>query len=181
LPRSLRAAEEAALLVGFFSHVDLSDAPNVAGYSPINDELDCGALLTELRARNCRILLPVCPSAQQPLQFRVSDGQTALVEGRYGIAEPPETAEMVEPDILIIPLVAFDRHGTRAGYGAGYYDRTLRLLRARGSILALGLAFTTQCVEDIPAEPTDEVLDCVLTGNGMTWFNENHVRRIPAQ
>lgn len=181
LPQSLRAAEEAALVEGFCSEVDLSDTPAVAGYSPTKDEIDCTGILDKVRVCRCKVLLPVCQAARQTLQFRIWDEKVALVQGKFGIAEPPLTAKEIVPDIVIVPLVAFDRHGIRVGYGGGYYDRTLHALRNRSPILALGLAFAAQHVDDILAEPTDEGLDGVLTGNGLTWFNENHVRRIPAQ
>ena len=86
-----------------------------------------------------------------------------MVERQWGITEPAESAEVLEPDVLLMPLLAFDDAGGRLGYGGGYYDRTLAGLRARRAVLAVGLAFDMQRVDSVPCLDYDEPLDWVLT------------------
>lgn len=85
-----------------------------------------------------------------------------MVPGAFG-ALIPEGGEAVDPDVLIVPLLAFDRHGFRLGYGGGFYDRTLEGLRARKSILAIGFAYESQEMDEVPIEPTDQPLDLIVT------------------
>ena len=84
----------------------------------------------------------------------------------------PETDAFFEPEILIVPLVAFDRQGGRLGYGGGFYDRTLELLRSKRATLAIGFAYAAQEVEELPLEPTDQPLDMVVTEREVISFRE---------
>jgi 5-formyltetrahydrofolate cyclo-ligase len=93
-----------------------------------------------------------------------------LVSGVWGIREPPADAPEVFPDILIVPLLAFDRRGYRLGYGGGYYDRTIARLRAVKPVTAAGLAFAAQQIDQVPTTPRDERLDLVLTEGGTFDF-----------
>ena len=86
-----------------------------------------------------------------------------LARGQWGIREPKPEAAEVKPDILLVPLAAFDRAGHRIGYGAGYYDMTIRGLRAQKPALAVGIAFAAQEIPKVPATERDEALDFVLT------------------
>ena len=135
----------------------------VAGYSPIRSEIDPAPLMQELAARGMRLALPVIAARDAPLGFRRWTANDKLLRGPLGILEPsPDAAEIV-PDIVLVPLAAFDRLGHRIGYGAGHYDRTLARLRDSKKIIAIGLAFAVQEIETIPALPHDVALDYVLT------------------
>ena len=92
-----------------------------------------------------------------------------MMPGEFGAAIPAEGA-WIEPEVLIVPLLAFDARGYRLGYGGGFYDRTLEGLRARGPVLAVGFAFDAQEVAEVPTEPTDQRLDAVVTESGVRLF-----------
>ena len=130
----------------------------VSGFWPLGDEIDVRPLLRVLHDRGHVIVLPVTPKRGLPLTFRVWRPGDALVAERFGTMRPTG-AERV-PDFLLVPLLAFDRRGGRLGYGAGYYDRTLSLLAPR---FALGCAFASQEVAEVPMGPNDVRLDAVAT------------------
>lgn len=106
--------------------------------------------------------LPVVTGKGVPLLFRRWNGG-ALQPGPFGTSHPAESAGLLIPEVLIVPLAAFDRAGHRIGYGGGYYDRTLQLLRKSASVMAIGLAFASQEVAEIPSEAFDQPLDLVVT------------------
>ncbi|UGV27926.1 5-formyltetrahydrofolate cyclo-ligase [Rhodopseudomonas boonkerdii] len=135
----------------------------VAGYSPIRSEIDPVRLMQSLAARGAELALPVVVARDEPLLFRAWDTANVLVAGSLGILEPSPDAPPVAPDILLVPLAAFDRAGHRIGYGAGHYDRTFAQLRAVKSFTAIGVAFDTQEIAAIPMQPHDVALDFVLT------------------
>ena len=135
----------------------------VAGYAPIRSEFDPMPLLRRLAAAGARLALPVIMGRELPLQFRSFSIGEALERGPLGIQQPTVVAAEVVPEILLIPLAAFDRSGHRIGYGAGYYDRSIEALRGRNRTIAVGLAFAVQEIDAIPALPHDAVLDYVLT------------------
>jgi 5-formyltetrahydrofolate cyclo-ligase len=135
----------------------------VAGYSPVRSEIDPAPLMQALAAQGARLALPAITATDLPLVFRAWSARDSLQRGRYGISEPmPEAAE-VTPDIVLVPLAAFDPLGHRIGYGGGYYDRTLAQLRGSRSIIAIGLAFAAQEIETTAALAHDAALDYVLT------------------
>lgn len=140
-------------------------ARTVAVYWPMRDEADTRYLAHALAYHEFVSALPVMQGRGQPLLFRQWGPRDMLIPGPYGVMEPSRRLREVRPDIVFTPLVAFDRRGGRIGYGGGYYDATLRELRGMKSILAIGVAFATQEVEAIPAEPRDERLDLVITGD----------------
>jgi len=144
----------------------------VAGFSAIRTEIDPSALMQALRARGAALALPVAIGRGEPLIFRAWTADTVLVRGLYGILEPSSDAEEVEPDIVLVPLAAFDRRGHRLGYGGGYYDRTLQRLRKAKRVTAAGLAFSAQQMDEIPADAHDEPLDLVLTERDVIDFRE---------
>ncbi len=119
--------------------------------------------MRKLAAQGATLALPVIIAADRPLQFRAWSFGEALRRGPLGIPEPHPEAPALAPDLLLVPLAAFDRAGHRIGYGAGHYDRTLKQLRASRPIGALGLAFAVQEVAKIPALAHDVGLDYVLT------------------
>jgi 5-formyltetrahydrofolate cyclo-ligase len=135
----------------------------VSGYSPLKSEIDPLPLLRKLADAGAKLALPVVSGRGQPLIMRAYAFGQPLDAGIWGIREPKTDAPLVEPDILIVPLVAFDRYGNRLGYGAGYYDMTLNLLRRRKPAFAVGIGYFVQEVPEVPAMPRDARLDLVLT------------------
>lgn len=131
----------------------------LSGYWPMRGEADPRPAMTLHSGRLC---LPVVTGKAVPLVFRAWDGGV-LEPGPFGTSHPPESAPVLIPRILIVPLAAFSRDGTRLGYGGGYYDRTLQLLRGSGPVTAIGLAFAAQELPRIPAEPFDQPLDLIVT------------------
>ena len=135
----------------------------VSGFMPLKTEIDPLPLMRTLSAAGAQLALPVVAGRGKPLVMRAWQWGEPLAEGVWGIREPkPEAAEL-EPDILLVPLLAFDRAGHRIGYGAGYYDLTMTGLRARKAIAAVGIAFADQEIPVVPATPRDARLDLVLT------------------
>jgi len=135
----------------------------VSGFMPLQTEIDPLPLMRTLAEAGAALALPVVAGRGKPLVMRAWHWGDPLAEGVWGIREPrPEAAE-VEPDILLVPLLAFDRAGHRIGYGAGYYDLTMTGLRARKAITAVGVAFADQEIPVVPATPHDARLDLVLT------------------
>jgi 5-formyltetrahydrofolate cyclo-ligase len=134
----------------------------VAGFLPIRDEIDILPALHALSERGHPIVLPETPRRGLPLLFRLWRAGDTLVEGRFGTSHPVG-AEAV-PDVLLVPLLAFDRRGHRLGYGAGYYDRTLAKLPAA---LAIGCAYAAQELDEVPAGPYDAPLHAVATERGV--------------
>jgi 5-formyltetrahydrofolate cyclo-ligase len=135
----------------------------VAGYSPMRGEIDPRPLMLALAARGAELALPAVVARDAPLVFRAWRDGDETIAGPHGTRHPPIASPLVVPDIVLVPLAAFDRRGHRIGYGGGYYDRTLAALRAERRILAAGVAFAVQEVETVPASPHDALLDLVLT------------------
>jgi 5-formyltetrahydrofolate cyclo-ligase len=157
-----RAAAAQAILARAFP-VEIVGGAIVSGYWPIRNELDPRPLMRHLAAEGAQLALPVIIGRDQPLIFRAWTVEAPLLRGQLGIMEPPPQSKVVEPDIVLVPLAAFDRAGHRIGYGAGHYDRTLQRLRTSKTIVAIGLAFAVQEIEAIPTLPHDVRLDYVLT------------------
>jgi 5-formyltetrahydrofolate cyclo-ligase len=145
----------------------------VAGYSPIRSEIDPAPLMRKLTAQGVRLALPVIAGRDQPLEFRAWSADDRLLRGRLGILEPSPQAPLIRPDIVLVPLAAFDRSGHRIGYGAGHYDRSLAQLRGTREIIAIGLAFAVQQIEAVPALPHDVALDYVLTEDRLFDFRSS--------
>lgn len=138
----------------------------LAGYMPMRTEIDP---LPAMAAHDGPVGVPVIMGAGQPLRFREWSPGAAMVPGDFGALIPAEGA-WVEPEVLIVPMVAFDARGYRLGYGGGFYDRTLEGLRAKRPTLAVGFAFAAQEMDAVPIEPTDQRLDAVVTENGLRLF-----------
>jgi 5-formyltetrahydrofolate cyclo-ligase len=136
----------------------------VSGFWPVKDELDIRPLMIELFNEGCELALPVVVGKGQPLLFRAWRPGDPLEQGVFKTLHPSPKREVIEPDVLIVPLLACDEDGWRLGYGGGFYDRTLRGLRRRRKVLALGVAFDEQLLaEQVPHGPDDERLDWLLT------------------
>ena len=138
----------------------------VSGFLPIGEEIDPAPLMKRLMGEGYSLCLPVMEAKGKPLLFRAWSPGDPLAEVMWGIREPLPTAPSVEPDIVLGPLLAFDRQGYRLGYGGGFYDRTLARLRALKPIVAIGLAYDAQLVDSVPHHDYDERLDWVLTPSG---------------
>jgi 5-formyltetrahydrofolate cyclo-ligase len=135
----------------------------VSGFSPLKSEISPLPLLRRLADAGAPLALPVVVGRGQPLIMRAWSFGAPLTSGVWGIREPPADAPEVFPDVLLVPLLAFDRTGHRIGYGAGYYDMTIARLRAMKSVTAIGIAFAAQEIAVVPATPRDARLDLVLT------------------
>lgn len=138
-------------------------AKSVSVFWSIGDEVPTQPLVAALHAAGFEVGLPVTGKRGTPLVFRRWTPQTFMVKGRMDIPEPPAGSETVEPDLLFVPLAAFDRRGHRLGYGAGFYDMTLAALRGKKEVTAVGVAYAAQEVLFIPEEPHDQPLDFVVT------------------
>lgn len=148
----------------------------VAGYMAMPGELDPAPLLQALVRHGHPVALPVVVARDAPLAFRAWQPGLALEPGVLGIPVPPASSPLVVPDVLLVPLIAFDALGRRLGQGGGYYDRTLAQRRAEGpAVVALGLAFAVQEVPEVPEEAFDERLDGIITEAGLRWFGKEQV------
>jgi len=171
-------ARNAAKLIRSQSQVDMPDAHVeilkswsqsqlrsgiVATYLPIQSEINPGPLSKALVEAGCELALPCIKRKAQPLEFRRFTPGDKLRGGPYNTREPLKSAEIVDPDIVLLPLLAFSKNGYRLGYGGGFYDRSLVALRAKKQIFACGLAYAAQEVPRVPTDEYDQKLDGVLT------------------
>ena len=141
----------------------------IGAYWPIRDELDIRPLIASLMDGGYRVCLPVVAGEEQPLVMRMWLEGAPLFEAGFGTLAPAEDAPVAEPDILLVPLLAFDAQGTRLGYGGGYYDRTLAAMAKRPTLI--GFAFSGQQVDEIPHAAHDVPLDMVVTEDGVRRFD----------
>jgi 5-formyltetrahydrofolate cyclo-ligase len=154
-------------LVGWIESRRFPRASVIAGYWPIRDEVDPRPALDALRERGYRLALPASLTRGEPLVFRAWVPGDQLAPDAMRIEAPLPSAPTVTPVLLLVPLLGFDRACRRLGYGAGFYDRTLRALRRAGAITAIGLAFGVQEIERVPDGPGDAPLDAVATEDGV--------------
>jgi 5-formyltetrahydrofolate cyclo-ligase len=138
----------------------------VSAFASMPDELNIWPLLRRLHRADVPLALPVVEGKGRPLLFRAWTPGDVMDKGVWGIPQPKADKLVLEPDILLVPLLAFDLQGRRLGYGGGFYDRTLAGLRARRSITAVGLAYDEQRVDAVPHLDYDQRLDWVLTPSG---------------
>lgn len=167
-PESQRPAAAKAAAEFFFSAFQLPKGAVVAAYWPIRDELDCRPVLTRLMDSGQPVCLPVVAGDELPLELRLWEEGAPLYPAGFGTLAPPETAPLAVPDYILMPLLGFDAHGTRLGYGGGYYDRTLAALVRRPVLI--GFAFALQELENIPRAEHDVPLDAVVTEAGVRMF-----------
>lgn len=140
----------------------------LAGYMPMRTEIDP---LPAMAAHQGPVGVPVIIGPGQPLRFREWSPGCPMEQGPFG-ALVPSGGAWVDPEVLIVPLLAFDARGCRLGYGGGYYDRTLAALRARHPVLAIGFAFAAQQVPQVPTDDTDQRLDMIVTDLGLTRIGQ---------
>ncbi len=142
-------------------------APVASAYCRIRSEIDPMPLMLALLEAGFRLCVPVIDGRDLPLRFREWTPATQLVPGPFG-ARVPSEGDWLEPELLIVPLLAFDAAGRRLGYGGGYYDRTLARLRSRPAVVrAVGIAFAAQEMQAVPADETDQRLDAIVTEAGV--------------
>jgi 5-formyltetrahydrofolate cyclo-ligase len=147
----------------------------VAGYWPIGNEADVKPLLIKLNQFGCTCLLPVVVAVNERLIFREWRPEDNLVLSDMGVLEPVAHRQEGEPDILLVPLLAFDMQGNRLGYGGGYYDRTLKTLRTKAKdtnkkLEVIGVCYAGQIVESVPHDEFDQPIDWVITEEGLCKF-----------
>ena len=169
LPAPMRAAA-AETIAGRTFPVPVPAGAVVSGYSPMNSELNPVPLMRKLADAGAQLALPVVQGRGKPLVMRAWSFGEALTSGIWGIREPTAQAAEVFPDIMLVPLAAFDRAGHRIGYGAAYYDMTIARIRAMKPVIAVGLGFAAQEADTIPVEPHDARLDLVLTEHEIVDF-----------
>lgn len=144
----------------------------VSAYWPMAGEMDCRLLLENLDEAGLVCALPVVIGKDQPLSFRRWQKGDVLVKDSYGL-DNPVAGENISPKIVLAPLLAYDSHGHRLGQGGGFYDRTIAVLRQKGDLLVIGLAFAGQEVDRVPRDVYDEPLDAIATEKGIIWFNKD--------
>jgi 5-formyltetrahydrofolate cyclo-ligase len=154
------AGERAAAL---FPTQRLAGVSVASAYGAMADEIDPWPLMRLLARSGVRLALPAVVKRGARLVFRAFSEGDPLAPDAARIRAPLPSAPEVRPDLIIAPLLAFDRFGGRMGQGGGYYDRTLAALRAQGPVFVLGLAFAGQEVARVPTEPHDQRLDAILT------------------
>ena len=170
LPADVRAAAAEAIAAHKFP---VAIKPGVvSGFSPMRTEINPLPLMRKLEAAGAKLALPVVAGRGQALIMRAWNFGDPLARGVWGIRQPTADAPEVVPDIVLTPLTVFDRRGHRIGYGAGYYDMTITKLRALKSIVAIGIAFAVQEVDEVPDTPRDARLDLVLTEREVIDFRK---------
>lgn len=144
----------------------------VSGYLAIGDEIDVSPMLTELHGQGVACVLPVVVERDQPLVFRCWHPDMELQAGPLGTRHPGPENEHATPDILLVPMLAFDSQGHRIGWGGGFYDRTVAALRVEGDVLVVGVAYAGQRADSVPRDRYDERLDWIVTEQGAEAFAE---------
>jgi 5-formyltetrahydrofolate cyclo-ligase len=151
----------------FFESFDITSDTIIAGYMPKAGEFDLFPLIDTALANNHKLAMPIIQKDTRILDFVLWDNQTQMEKGPYDIFQPKlsDSLQSVVPDIVIVPLLAFDLNGNRIGYGGGYYDATLQALRAQNDkLIAVGLCYARQAVIfKLPTEDHDQKLDWVIT------------------
>ena len=143
----------------------------IAGYLPIKTEIDPLSAMEEASAHSL-VGVPVIQGNSKPLKFSRWEPGCNLKKGPFNVQIPVNSYYFV-PEVLIIPMVGFDRNGGRLGYGGGFYDRTLEYLRSRQATLAIGFAYSEQEFENLPLEPTDQKLDIIITEREIIEFKHS--------
>jgi len=138
----------------------------LAGYMAMRTEIDPAAAMA---AHDGPVGVPVIIGKAQPLRFREWSPGCTLIDGEFGARIPAEGA-WIDPLVVIVPLVGFDARGYRLGYGGGFYDRTLALLRSHHPVLAIGFAFAAQELPEVPIDQYDQRLDVIVTDQGIRTF-----------
>jgi len=167
--RQFHALSAGPELIRHFPAVQFRQAI-VGGFWPLPGEINILHLLGACHDTGHKLSLPCTPRAGKPLTFREWTPSDTLKKGSFNTQEPYPYEAEAYPNLVLIPLLAFTKNGERLGYGGGFYDRTLEMLRARGKIFACGVAYAGQEAASLPTEPHDECLDGILTETGFRTF-----------
>jgi 5-formyltetrahydrofolate cyclo-ligase len=162
LPAEMRAAAAQVIAQRPFP-APIRPGVIVSGFMPLKSEINPIALMRKLADAGAQLALPAVAGRGRPLVMRAFTFGDTLAPGVWGIREPSHDAAELAPDILLVPLLCFDRSGHRIGYGAGYYDMTINRLRSLKPVTAVGIAYAAQEVPEAPVTPRDAALDLVLT------------------
>lgn len=157
----------------FFETLDVEPGMIVSGYWPIRREISPLPVMERCLEIGAKCALPIMREGRRVLDFGLWEENMPLREVGYGVKEPviENEQDLVDPDILVVPLLVFDRRGYRLGYGGGFYDASLQYLRTKKPVLAVGYAYAQQaCLFPLPAEDHDEKLDLVMTPHGVHDF-----------
>jgi 5-formyltetrahydrofolate cyclo-ligase len=175
IPHDERERATRAITDHFIAHLNIRHDSVIAGYWPIKGEADVLPLLAELARRGHRAALPQVVESRKPLVFRAWHQGAPMTEGRYGIHEPdPAHCDSLVPDVIIVPMLAFDGRGNRLGYGSGFYDRTFQSLRDLHHFFAAGVAYEAQKLDEVPTGPYDYRMDMIVTEKTVRKF-ERHL------
>ena len=159
----MRMAAPLLLASQSFPAVAAADFHILSAFFPFRSEIDTRPLMVRLAGDGWTTCLPIIKGAGEPLIFRKWLPGEPLERGAMDIERPADSAPEVEPDVLIVPLLAFDRQGYRLGYGGGFYDRTLASLRAKKNIIAIGVGYAAQEAGSVPHAAHDQPLDYIMT------------------
>ena len=167
-----QAGPGAGLLIAdnFLVTLPWRQARFVAGYLPIRDEADVAPLLRQLADHGKDLLLPAVLGPDLPLEFRRWHPDDPLEPGPFNTLQASAAAERAVPDMLLVPMLAYDESGGRLGYGGGYYDRSLSALRQKGPVTAIGIAYAAQKMKHLPREAHDQPLDWMVTEQSVWEF-----------
>lgn len=152
----------------------LKGVKNISVFWPMGTEIDTRFLMRDLERTGYTVLLPRVVAPGAPLAFHQWGEGDPLQVSRFGVSEPVADAPILRPDVLLVPLLVFDKAGYRLGYGGGFYDRTLDELRRSGPVKAFGLAYEQQLVRAVPRDKFDQRLDLVIT-NEAHWIPQTPV------
>ncbi|MBB3312878.1 5-formyltetrahydrofolate cyclo-ligase [Rhizobium sp. BK196] len=170
IPTDLRTAKSLDMAAHAGDAIAFAPGTTISGFLPIRSEADLQPLMARWRGRGGRLCVPAIID-KQTIVFRELVHGAALRSTGFGTVGPGEDAAILDPEIMLVPLSAFDSRGHRIGYGAGHYDRAIDRLRQKGlSPKLIGIAFDCQEVAEVPAEPHDISLDAILTESGLRHF-----------
>lgn len=161
-------SEDVEAIAGLFrDHIKPQAGQVVAAYWPMDNEIDVRYIIDDLIRQGIDVALPVTGKSSREMAFSRWDGKGNLVKGAYGVFVPPQES-LVEPDIVLVPMLAFDRKGNRLGRGGGHYDATITALRNKKNVLVVGIAYASQAVLfNLPAEEHDQKMDMIITPQGV--------------
>lgn len=151
----------------FVDNVPLGEQGVISGFLPIGSEIDLRPMLADLIDAHHKVVLPCVVGKNTPLLFREWTIGDPLVEDGFGTMAPADDAPEHIPDILLVPMLAFDKAGYRLGYGGGFYDRTLEKIRLMKKIIAVGVAYGEQQIDEVPRDGHDQPLDLIVTDEGI--------------
>lgn len=165
--------EAALMLASRVEQLSCNPGQIVSAFWPIRSEIDIRPLMFGLMEHGCQMALPAVLD-RETIVFREYNRAAPLVEAGFGTMGPPESAPIVDPEVMLVPLAVFDNHGNRIGYGAGHYDRAIaRLIKQGKQPRLIGVGFDCQRVDTVPVEPHDIPLNAIVTESALTACDIN--------